>query len=150
MLVFAFVRAVGFEQLGRGFPFSFKRVTPCLKNVVELVGFKPNITEGGRVVVIAFFATPKTDQPNAILYIELQYIAPVVERLIAIRCPHESFGIEAIAEFRMRKAEEFFAFLVRGVNGITVGVGDFSCIRLICERCDVHATLSDSFFNRVK
>ena len=50
----------------------------------------------------------------------------------------------------MSKAEEFFVFLVRSIDGITVSVGNFTRIRLIYKRCAMRATLGDSFCDRVK
>ena len=147
MLLMAFVRSVRLERLGRTFPFGLKSIPPICKNFVEFFSFKPDVAQGLRIVLITMklslirtwdfevvwiilFTTleSKSDQSDAIFYIEMKHAAPVIEFLITRR-PRQIFRIEAVVELRVREAKKPLVFLVRGVTSIVLGVGDFARIR---------------------
>lgn len=67
-------------------PFSHEFIMPLLKQSVEHIGLKPQITKNCRIVVAAF-TKRESDQSYAILDIELQHIAAIIECFITIWCP---------------------------------------------------------------
>lgn len=62
----------------------FESGSPVLEDRIEGIGIKLNIGYGNRKVVLI---APKAQHAHAVADIELKHPAPIVESLIAIRCP---------------------------------------------------------------
>ena len=101
-------------------------------------------------MVVIPVQAPETNQANAIAYIELQNVTPIIKRLVAIRCPCKMIRIDEVVKFRLRDSKKVIRFLVRGIDGIAVSVCNLAGVIFGCKGRCVATTLGNSAFNFVK
>ena len=101
-------------------------------------------------MMIALRDAPETDETNPIADIELQHKTAIIKCLVAVRSPHQLMRAKMTAELIVRESKIPFALLVRGVNGIAIGVSDPTGTRFHCEGGSVDAPTRESRFNLIK
>src|SRR5277367_2031026 len=120
---------------------------PPLKNSVKIISWKPNITQGRRVMDVTL-TTLERDHSDAILDVKLEHVAAVVEGLIAVGRPHDTVGRNYAAK-NGQWDSKIAILLLLSINGVAECISDLSRIRLGCKRRGVASSHRNAAFNFV-
>lgn len=110
---------------------------PFMEKAVNVVRWKRDITQGGRIVEKSLAAF-KSDEANRIQDVKLKDVATIIEGLVAVRSPHDPLQMKHFSKPHLRNIK-IALFRSFAVDRIAKRVGYFSRLRFGRERYVVSA-----------